>query len=114
MNVKANKTVGIKNKTMINNSKRQSEQIATPLLIPDQYRENDSEENKVIYALSQIGEGSAEDVGIKVSELDASIEPGGFTQMAEPVLRNLCNKGLIKCRMDSDNLDYYFIPGDNK
>jgi DNA-binding PadR family transcriptional regulator len=99
---------------MIKDSKAQSGKVTTPLLIPGQYRENDSEENKVIYALSQIGEGSAEDVGIKISELDRSIEPGGFSHMAEPVLRNLCNKGLIKCRMDKDNLGYYFIPGDNK
>jgi hypothetical protein len=99
---------------MINDLKAQPGKATSPLLIPGQYRENDSEENKVIYALSQIGEGSAEDVGIKVSELDTSIEPGGFTQMAEPVLKNLCNKGLIKCRMDKDNLGYYFIPGDNK
>ena len=45
--------------------------------IPERYRQDDSEENKVIYALSLIGKGSAEDVGIKISELDKSIEPGG-------------------------------------
>jgi hypothetical protein len=54
---------------------------------PDRYRADDNEENKVIYALSLIGEGSAEDVGIKVSELDTSIEPGGFSHMADPYLK---------------------------
>jgi hypothetical protein len=34
--------------------------------------------------------------------------------MAESILRSLCEKGLIKCRIDNDNPGYYFIPGDNK
>ena len=85
--------------------------LGKPLAIPGRYRENDTEENKVIYALSQIGEGSAEDVGVKISELDSSIEPGGFTHTAEPVLRSLCDRGLITCRIKDDtNLGYYILP----
>jgi hypothetical protein len=92
------------------NTNLKSGHAAGTMQIPDRYRENDSEENKVIYALSQIGEGSAEDVGIKISELDSSIEPGGFSHIAEPILKSLCEKGSISCRADKDNLGYYFIP----
>jgi NADPH:quinone reductase-like Zn-dependent oxidoreductase len=83
---------------------------AQRLTIPAQYRADDTAENRVIYALSRIGDGSAEDVGIKVSELDTSIEPGGFSHLAEPVLRNLGKKGLIGCRTDREGRNYYFIP----
>jgi hypothetical protein len=77
--------------------------------IPERYRQDDSEENKVIYALSLIGKGSAEDVGIKISELDKSIEPGGFSHAAGPILKRLCGTGLVSCRAGKDNLGYYYI-----
>jgi hypothetical protein len=79
------------------------------LNIPGSYRADDSDENRIIYALSLIGEGSAEDVGIKISELDSSVEPGGFTHMAGPILKNLCEKGLINCRAGKDDLGYYSV-----
>jgi len=84
------------------------------LRIPGEYGAGDTEENKVIYALSLIGEGSAEDIGIKISELDKSIEPGGFSHVAEPVLKYLCESGLVGCRAGKDNLGYYFITNTNK
>jgi len=77
--------------------------------IPYRYNADDTIENKVIYALSLIGEGTAEDVGIKISELDTSIEPGGFSHAAEPMLKQLCAKGIIHCKTGDDDVGYYFM-----
>lgn len=45
------------------NKNLKTDQTVGEIRIPDHYHENDSEENKIIYALYQIGEGSAEDIG---------------------------------------------------
>lgn len=77
------------------------------LYIPDAYRADDSEENKVIYALGLIGEGTAGDIGIKISEIDQSIEPGGFGAMAEHVLRQLYEEELIGGKLKDDVMHYW-------
>lgn len=94
---------------MENSSKRSSVATLGMLEVPDRYGPDDSEEDKVIYALSLIGHGTAGDVGIKISELDTSIEPGGFSNTAEPILGRLCREGLIGCHDEDDNPAYYFI-----
>jgi hypothetical protein len=91
------------------NTNLKTDQTISGISIPEHYRPDDSEENKVIYAFSLIDEGSAEDVAIKISELDKSIEPGGFSHAAGPVLKRLCERGLVSCRTGKDNLGYYFI-----
>jgi hypothetical protein len=77
-----------------------------PLHIPAHYSPGDSEQDKVLYGLAQIGEGTAEDVGIEVAKADTSIEPEGFTNLATPVLKQLFDKGLIKGRELNGTMHY--------
>lgn len=66
------------------NANLKPDQTVGTMRIPDQYRENDSEENKVIYALNQLGEASAEDVGIKYLNWIVLLN-----QVGSAILRNL-------------------------
>lgn len=67
-----------------------------PLYIPAHYLEADTQENKVVYALAQLGEGSATDVMKKLEELEPNIGTEQFAALAKQVLTGLYNKGLIK------------------
>ena len=67
-----------------------------PLQIPSSFHPEDSRENKIIFALAQIGEGTTEQIVRKLEEL----EPGSLTPetlaFAEADLSGLFNKGLLK------------------
>lgn len=68
--------------------------------IPKHYDPGDRIADKAVYALSLIGQGNAEDIGIAISALDTSMEPGGFSHSAEPILQQLCTAGFTACRND--------------
>ena len=67
-----------------------------PLYIPAHYQEADTQENKVVYALAQLGEGSVTDIMKKLEELEPNVGNGQFTALAKQVLTRLYDKGLIK------------------
>lgn len=67
-----------------------------PLYIPAHYQPADTQENKVIYALAQLGEGTVTDVMKKLEELEPNIGSEQFTALAKQVLTRLYDKGLIK------------------
>jgi len=67
-----------------------------PLHIPAHYQDSHNDQDKIVYALAQLGEGSADDVAAKLAELDPAIDADSFTAVAASILNNLFNKGLIK------------------
>lgn len=67
-----------------------------PLHIPAHYMPADSDEDKIIYALAQIEEGSSDEVALEISKHDSSVDLGYFKIKAASVLHTLYEKGLIK------------------
>ena len=67
-----------------------------PLHVPAHYDPDAGDEEKVIYALGQIGEGSAKDVGVAIAKTDGSILPELFSHNAAVILKRLFDTGHIK------------------
>ncbi|WP_233276880.1 hypothetical protein [Mucilaginibacter paludis] len=77
-----------------------------PLHIPAHYDAGDSDENKIVYVLAQLGEGTADDVAIKLHELDPSIDVQAFKAVVASVLGDLYEKGLLKGEESSSAVRY--------
>jgi predicted transcriptional regulator len=67
-----------------------------PLYIPSHYQEADTQENKIVYALAQLGEGTVTEVIEKLEALEPNITNEQLTVMTEQVLSHLFDRGLIK------------------
>ena len=63
-----------------------------PLHIPSHYDINSAAQDKVVYVLAQLGEGSAKDVQDALARNEQDIPPG----LAAGILMDLFDKGLIK------------------
>jgi hypothetical protein len=77
-----------------------------PLHIPAHYMPSDSDEDKVIYALAQIEQGTAEEVAIAISKHDSSIDLDYFKTKAGSILHVLYDKGLIKGTTTGETTTY--------
>ena len=67
-----------------------------PLQIPAHYDAADTQENKIIYALAQLGEGTVTDVIAKLEILEPGITDEQLTAITKHVLTHLYDKGLLK------------------
>ena len=67
-----------------------------PLHIPAHYMPDDSDEDKVIYALAQLEEGTPDEVALELSKHDSSLDTEHFKTKAASILHILYEKGLIK------------------
>ncbi|RYE26474.1 MAG: hypothetical protein EOP42_20740 [Sphingobacteriaceae bacterium] len=75
-----------------------------PIHVPYRYNEQDSNEQKIIFALGQLGEATAAEVIIKLKKANAD-ETITETEAAE-VLKNLYDQGLIKGEEHQGKLSY--------
>jgi hypothetical protein len=66
-----------------------------PLHIPAQFSQADTQENKIVYALAQLGEAPAGAIINKLEELQPGIADEQLSAMTKQVLSNLFKKGLI-------------------
>jgi hypothetical protein len=67
-----------------------------PLHIPSAYHANDSWKDKVIFALAELGAGTADDVAQKLHQLDAGLNEAQVKAETDSILTALFDKGLIK------------------
>lgn len=67
-----------------------------PLQIPAAYHLDDTQENKIIYALAHLGTGTDAEVVDKLEELEAGIKSEQLIAITSQVLTHLYEKGLIK------------------
>jgi hypothetical protein len=67
-----------------------------PLHIPAHYADSKNDQDKVVYALAQLGEATPGAIVAKLSQIDPAIHTEQFTAIAGSVLNNLYDKGLIK------------------
>jgi hypothetical protein len=77
-----------------------------PLHIPAAYHPDDTQENKIIYALAQLGEGTATGVIAKLEELEPGIKDDQLTAITKQVLSNLYDKGLLKGEEVNGDMHY--------
>jgi predicted transcriptional regulator len=77
-----------------------------PLHIPSHYLTEDTQENKIIYALAQSGEGSAAQVIAKLEQLEPGIKDDQLVAITKTVLSHLYDKGLIRGREINSEMHY--------
>ena len=70
-----------------------------PLHVPPYFSPADSKQDQVVFALAQIGTGSAEDIIIELSKYHSTIDP-------VPYLQVLFDKGLIKGEISNGIMHY--------
>ena len=66
-----------------------------PLHVPASYDEAAGQENKVLFALALLGEGSAEEVLDKLEELEPGIRNEQFAETTKAYLQQQFDKGLL-------------------
>lgn len=77
-----------------------------PLQVPGAYHPDDTQENKVLYALAQLDEGSAADVISKLDELENGIVDDQLKAITKEILTGLYDKGLLSGN-EKDGVMYY-------
>ena len=77
-----------------------------PLQIPVEYNTENSWEEKSIYALALLEEGTARDVAAKIEELEPSSQKEEAEKHTSEVLKALFDKGLLKGRERNNQTIY--------
>ena len=67
-----------------------------PINVPGAYHADDTQENKIIFALSELGEGTVTQVIAKLEELEPGIKDEQLTAITKQVLTGFYDKGLLK------------------
>ncbi|WP_462266098.1 hypothetical protein [Mucilaginibacter sp.] len=67
-----------------------------PLVIPAHFSADDSMRNQVLFALSQLGAGTAIQTATKLHQLDQQYNKAELQKNAEEILTGLFDKGLLK------------------
>ncbi|WP_413667123.1 hypothetical protein ACEN9X_21685 [Mucilaginibacter sp. Mucisp86] len=67
-----------------------------PLHIPSHFDPQDTQQNKAIYALAQIGQGSVDNILKEMKILQPGIVDEQVAALVKATLANLYNKGLLK------------------
>ena len=77
-----------------------------PLYVPAHYNADDTDENKIVYALAQLGEGTAAGIAAKLADTDPSLNRERFEVIAASILNELYDKGLISGRVETGIIIY--------
>lgn len=77
-----------------------------PLHVPAHYNIHDSPQDRVLFALAQIGIGTVTDVATEMAQLEDGIDVTSFKVIAEEVLSNLYEQGLIKGHEINGEMEY--------
>ena len=67
-----------------------------PLEIPHAYHAGDTQENKIIFALAELGEGTVTEVIAKLEELEPGLKDEQLVAITKQALTGLYDKGLLK------------------
>lgn len=77
-----------------------------PLHVPAHYDLHASDQDRVIYALAQIGIGTVNDVATEMAQLEAGIDVESFKVVATDVLTRLYEQGLLKGSEVNGEIEY--------
>lgn len=73
-----------------------------PVVVPAHFKADDTWRNKVLFALAEIGEGTAQQTGHKLYELEHELPQAEQQKQAHQILTSLFDKGLIKGHQNKD------------
>ena len=90
----------------MNKADRSFNEEFKPIAPPESYHANADWQDKVLYALAQLGEGTAPDVAAKLTEHEPQEAPQVLHRHAEQVLIGLYQKGLIKGTEQDGEISY--------
>lgn len=77
-----------------------------PLPVPAHFDPDDTKENKVIFALAELGRASAGQVNAHLRELQPDLIEADTMITADHILRSLFERGLVKGREENGELMY--------
>ena len=77
-----------------------------PLHIPAHYNLHDPEQERVLFALAQLGKGSAIEVANKMAALESKSADENFKVIANKILTALYRQGLLKGNDSSGTMQY--------
>jgi hypothetical protein len=77
-----------------------------PLHIPAHYDINDPEQDRVLFALAQIGKGTVTDVAAEMAQLETGVDMDSFKVIASDVLTYLYELGLLKGSEVNNEMEY--------
>lgn len=77
-----------------------------PLHIPAHFDVQDTQQNKAIYALAKIGEGTADSILKELETLQPGIVNEQLTALVKTTLADLFNKGLLKGEEHNGQMHY--------
>lgn len=77
-----------------------------PLYIPAHFEVQDTQQNKIVFALAQLGEGSAADVIKELETLQPGITDDQLKAITKTVLADLYDKGLLKGEEHNGQMQY--------
>jgi hypothetical protein len=66
-----------------------------PLEVPAHFDAANTQQNKMIFALAEIGEGSADDVIAELEKLEPGVTGEQLSALVHDTLRSLYDKGLL-------------------
>lgn len=77
-----------------------------PLHIPAHYDVHASDQDRVLFALAQIGIGTVNDVATEMAQLEAGIDVESFKVIASDILTHLYDQGLLKGSDINGEMEY--------
>jgi isopentenyl diphosphate isomerase/L-lactate dehydrogenase-like FMN-dependent dehydrogenase len=77
-----------------------------PLYIPAHFEVQDTQQNKIVFALAQLGEGSAADVITELETLQPGITDDQLKAITKTILADLYDKGLLKGEEHNGQMQY--------
>ncbi len=77
-----------------------------PLQVPGHFDAADTQQNKMIFALAEIGEGSAEDVIAELEKLEPGVTGEQINALVRQTLQSLYDKGLLSGAEQKGTMQY--------
>ena len=77
-----------------------------PLHVPAHYNIHDCDQDRVIFALAQIGIGTVNDVATEMAQLENGIDVESFKVTADEILTRLYEQGLLKGKEVNGEMEY--------
>ena len=77
-----------------------------PVQVPAHYLASDTDENKIVFALAEIGSGTVNQVVEELKKLDSAIDTESYMMIAESFLNDRYEKGLLGGEEKNGSISY--------
>jgi hypothetical protein len=77
-----------------------------PIYVPSNYNTDDTQQNKITYALAQLGGGTVSEVIDKLEDLEHGIKDEQLIAITKQILTHLYDQGLLKGEETNGKMHY--------